>query len=152
MIKYWRTLLHFRPVERFREWSDVRWWSAPSGRWASPRTGPNMLWEQQIIRYRIPIFLQSIHHGLQAVLVLQLSQYTVCPRSNDPFSIVGYYIKWVTTSWTWSIFSVAGWSDTLNRIQIHGPTIKRIRYLYYLVSQAHIVPRHAARHYSLNLI
>ena len=26
--------------------------------------------------------------------------YTVCPRSNDPFYIVSYYIKWVTTSWT----------------------------------------------------
>ena len=28
--------------------------------------------------------------------------YTVCPRSSDPFYIVGYYIKWVTTSWTYS--------------------------------------------------
>ena len=27
---------------------------------------------------------------------------TVCPRSSDPFYIVGYYIKWVTTSWTYS--------------------------------------------------
>ena len=25
---------------------------------------------------------------------------TVCPRSSDPFHIVTYYIKWVTTSWT----------------------------------------------------
>ena len=25
---------------------------------------------------------------------------TVCPRSCDPFYIVTYYIKWVTTSWT----------------------------------------------------
>ena len=25
---------------------------------------------------------------------------TVCPRSSDPFYIVIYYIKWVTTSWT----------------------------------------------------
>ena len=28
---------------------------------------------------------------------------TVCPRSSDPFYIVTYYIKWVTTSWTHSI-------------------------------------------------
>ena len=28
---------------------------------------------------------------------------TVCPRSSDPFYIVSYYIKWVTTSWTYSI-------------------------------------------------
>ena len=25
---------------------------------------------------------------------------TICPRSRDPFYIVTYYIKWVTTSWT----------------------------------------------------
>ena len=29
--------------------------------------------------------------------------FTVCPRSSDPFYIVSYYIKWVTTSWTHSI-------------------------------------------------
>ena len=28
---------------------------------------------------------------------------TVCPRSSDPFYVVTYYIKWVTTSWTYSI-------------------------------------------------
>ena len=28
---------------------------------------------------------------------------TVCPRSSDPFYVVTYYIKWVTTSWTHSI-------------------------------------------------
>ena len=27
-------------------------------------------------------------------------QSTLCPRSLDPFYIVSYYIKWVTTSWT----------------------------------------------------
>ena len=27
---------------------------------------------------------------------------TVCPRSSDRFCIVTYYIKWVTTSWTYS--------------------------------------------------
>ena len=26
----------------------------------------------------------------------------MCPRSSDPFYIVSYYIKWVTTSWTYS--------------------------------------------------
>ena len=29
-------------------------------------------------------------------------QYTVCPRSSDPFYVVTHYIKWVTTSWTYS--------------------------------------------------
>ena len=29
---------------------------------------------------------------------------TVCPRSSDPFYVVTYYIKWVATSWTYSMF------------------------------------------------
>jgi len=29
-------------------------------------------------------------------------EYTVCLRSGDPFYIVTYYIKWLTTSWTHS--------------------------------------------------
>ena len=37
---------------------------------------------------------------------------TVCPRSSDPFYIVGYYIAWVTTSWTSSIkFFVPGFVE-----------------------------------------
>ena len=28
---------------------------------------------------------------------------TVCPRSSDPIYVVTYYIKWVTTSWTYSM-------------------------------------------------
>ena len=28
--------------------------------------------------------------------------YTVCPGSSDPFYIVSWYIKWVTTAWTHS--------------------------------------------------
>ena len=27
----------------------------------------------------------------------------MCPRSSDPFYLVTYYIKWVTTSWTYCI-------------------------------------------------
>ena len=27
---------------------------------------------------------------------------TVCPGSSDPFYVVTYYSKWVTTSWTYS--------------------------------------------------
>ena len=36
--------------------------------------------------------------------VVQYSSYnhTVCPRSSDPFYIVSYDMKWVTTSWTYS--------------------------------------------------
>ena len=31
--------------------------------------------------------------------------HTVCPRNSDPFYEVPYYIKWVTTSWTYSRYS-----------------------------------------------
>ena len=31
--------------------------------------------------------------------------FTICPKSIEPFYKVSYYIKWVTTSWTHSIFS-----------------------------------------------
>ena len=27
----------------------------------------------------------------------------MCPGSSDPFYVVTYYIKWVTTSWTYGI-------------------------------------------------
>ena len=30
-------------------------------------------------------------------------EYTVCPGSSDPFYIVTYYMKSVTTSWTYNI-------------------------------------------------
>ena len=33
---------------------------------------------------------------------------TVCPRSSDPFYIVNYYIKWVSTSLTYSMYDVPG--------------------------------------------
>ena len=36
----------------------------------------------------------SIYHDSQ--------RHTVCPGSSDPFDIVSYNIKWVTTSWTYS--------------------------------------------------
>ena len=28
------------------------------------------------------------------------TEYTVCPRSSDPFYMATHYIKWVTISWT----------------------------------------------------
>ena len=29
-------------------------------------------------------------------------EHTVCPRGSDPINILTYYIKWVTTSWTYT--------------------------------------------------
>ena len=41
----------------------------------------------------------------------------VCPKSINPFNMMIYYIKWVKTSWTYSIFSILllYWFE-LNRI------------------------------------
>ena len=39
---------------------------------------------------------------------------TVCPRSSDPFYVVTYYIKWVTTSWTHSNIARIWTSSLLN--------------------------------------
>ena len=39
-------------------------------------------------------------HGISEALI---AYYTVYPRSSDPFNIVTYYIKWETSSWTYSI-------------------------------------------------
>ena len=36
-------------------------------------------------------------------VVSKFEIYCVCPRSSDPFYIESYYIKWVTTSWTYYI-------------------------------------------------
>ena len=34
------------------------------------------------------------------------SFHTMCPRSSDPYYIGSYYMKWVTTSWTYSIWQL----------------------------------------------
>ena len=36
---------------------------------------------------------------------MSVEHHTVCPRSSDPSYVVTYYIKWVNTSWTYSIIS-----------------------------------------------
>ena len=37
---------------------------------------------------------------------LSSNRLTACPRSSDPFYLLSYYIKWVTTSWTYSIIKI----------------------------------------------
>ena len=39
---------------------------------------------------------------LLLILKGDLTAFTVCPRSSDPFYIATYYIEWVTTSWIYS--------------------------------------------------
>ena len=33
--------------------------------------------------------------------MMNMNQDTVCPRSSVPFNILSYYIKWVSTTWTY---------------------------------------------------
>ena len=40
-------------------------------------------------------------NGLGKYSVSGLLWHTVCPRCSDPFYRVRYYIKWITTSWTY---------------------------------------------------
>ena len=51
--------------------------------------------------------ISQINGGSFKVLVI-----TICPRSSGPFYIVTYYIKWVNTSWTYSmvIYIRTNWS------------------------------------------
>ena len=51
---------------------------------------------------------------------------TVCPRSRDPFHVVTNYIKWVTTSWTYSILYFFLWniSTELNEKQSNHQIFK----------------------------
>ena len=51
--------------------------------------------------------IQHIRVLLSGVPIFQffiasLKPYTVCPRRSDPFYIVSYYIRLVTTSWTYN--------------------------------------------------
>ena len=41
--------------------------------------------------------------GCRVGLIPPIQAITVCPWSSDPFNVVTYFIKWVTTSWTYSI-------------------------------------------------
>ena len=45
---------------------------------------------------------------------------TICPGSSDPIYIVSYYIKWVTTSWTYS--SISGQPVIQNSIKYNSDT------------------------------
>ena len=73
---------------------------------------------------------------------------TVRPRSRDPFCIVNYCIKWVTTSWTYSsrwilwkysyvqedltriIKKVTMWTHSISETAVHWSCIKQLRIDY----------------------
>ena len=54
-----------------------------------------------------PVLRTEFHDHLSMIIVSEiLLIYAVCSRSSDPFHIVSYYMKWVTTSWTYSMYQV----------------------------------------------
>ena len=47
--------------------------------------------------------------------------HTVCPGSTDPFHVVTYYIKWVTTSWTHSMQIVDAYYTIFSESLLNRP-------------------------------
>ena len=54
---------------------------------------------------------------------------TIGPRSSDPFYIVGYYIKWSTTSWTGGTLSHC----TANTIFIEAHHAVRVNIVFFCI-------------------
>ena len=54
----------------------------------------------QFINISCMIFLFDVHTLRTSTLSFFSGNNNVWPKSSDPFYIVTYYIKWVTTSWT----------------------------------------------------
>ena len=51
---------------------------------------------------------------------------TICPGSRDPFYIVAYYTKWVTTSWTFSTVRILS-LKTLGNANQKYETVQDVR-------------------------
>ena len=65
--------------------------------------------------------------GCRVGLIPPIQAITVCPWSSDPFNVVTYFIKWVTTSWTYSITGRL----FLGRVRKHPlNTVVRIRIFF----------------------
>ena len=60
----------------------------------------NACWELYCLEHGIQPDGQV--HKLDEIIV----DITVCPRSSDPLYEVTYFIKWVTTSWTYSMLCI----------------------------------------------
>ena len=54
--------------------------------------------------------LDESEHKTQRTFIYE-THCTVCPRSSDPFCIVTYDMKWVTTSWTDRTLRMVGYLD-----------------------------------------
>ena len=75
-------------------------WTEARTRWRgynSQGGAQRSLWCSGTVTSSIFLWLTRIRLGQ-----INQKRHTVCPRSSDPFYIVIYYMKWVTTSWTYS--------------------------------------------------
>ena len=66
--------------------------------------------EKKMLLVRV-VILSSLSLGrlLNVFFVWTPNENTVCSRSSDPFYIVSYYMKWVTTSCTYGIRNIHQW-------------------------------------------
>ena len=64
---------------------------------------------------------------------IQIILHTACSRISNPFYIVIYYIKWVTTSWTHELFS---WYDNYNSYISLEISFSFVLLMAFLVNQA----------------
>ena len=62
------------------------------------------LWKLSLVLFFS--FVLTLSPSLSIVLSFSDALTIMCPRSNYPFYIVSYCIKWVTTSWTYSTVSI----------------------------------------------
>ena len=73
------------------------------------------------------LFIIEMHKRYPWIMVLLCFNCdTICPGSSDPFIIVSYYIKWVTTSWTHSKIGLIRvktriWFVKMNFFQAYDP-------------------------------
>ena len=65
-----------------------------------------ILWCHRLVQTRRYLHWGTILYMVPwtPMLTIGKQSLTVCPSSSDPFYILSYYINWVTTSWTYSIF------------------------------------------------
>ena len=115
-----QNMLHTYEVKQVffsnKNWFDVFWCNK------LPSTNRNTLFFQNVrtifwaTKYIIWVPC-IVHKGLYflpdswfpTATINVLGRNTVCPWSSDPIYIVGYYIKWVTTSWTDSMMVLMTW-------------------------------------------
>ena len=80
---------------------------------------------------------QKVPTDLLASLDNRLQQTIVCQRSSDPFYVVTYYIKYVTTPWTYIMFIVY---NTPNQHYVENNNLSSlqlyIRHIYQLTASS----------------